>query len=95
MRRFTAREAARSFGAVLKAVDDPVVITLHGRPTHVLMRKQTYQALVEVSRAHFENSVLVGYGHALARFEAGDHESGIRILRQSNAWAKRVIEGKL
>jgi prevent-host-death family protein len=95
MRSFTAREAARNFGAVLKAADDPVAITWHGQRKFVLMPHLLYEAYVEVSRAHFRNRIVVGVQHALARFDAGDVDAGISILRQSNAWARRVVDGKV
>lgn len=95
MRSFTARAAARNFGAVLKAVDDPVAITWHGRPKFVLMPHLLYEAYVEVSRAHFSNRIVVGMQHALARFDAGEVDAGVSILRQSNAWARRVVDGKV
>ena len=94
MRRFTARHAARNFGAVLKAVDDPVIITWHGKPRYVLMPYLLYEAYADVARAHFDNRVIVSIRHALARFDAGEHDAGISILRQSNAWAKRIIENR-
>lgn len=95
MRSFTARQAARNFGEVLKSVDDPVLITWHGAPRFVLMPHLLYEAYRDISRAHFENRVLVSMRHALSRFDAGETDAGISILRQSNAWAKRVIDGKL
>lgn len=92
MRSFTARQAARHFGEVLKAAHDPVAITWHGRPKFVLMPHLLYEAYVDLSRAHFRNRVVVGMRHALARFDAGEIDAGISILRQSNAWARRVID---
>ena len=94
MRMFTAREAVRQFSKLLEAAEDPVGITVHGRPRFVLMTHAMYEALIAVSRAHFRHRVVVGMHQALARFDAGDTDAGVSILRQSNAWARRVLDGE-
>ncbi len=44
MRTFSARDAAKTFGAVLDAADDdPVVVHRHGRPRAVVMGWSLYQ----------------------------------------------------
>lgn len=96
MRIFAARDAARKFGALLQAAaDGPVGIAWHGSPRFVVVPLALYEAFVAVSRAHFERRVLVSVGDALARFDAGDVEAGVRILRQGNAWARRVLDLRL
>lgn len=92
MRRFTALEAKRNFGAFLKAADRFVTVTWRGRPRYVVMPYWAFEAYRSMWRENAINRVVVSVETALAKFEAGEERAGLAILREHNALARRLID---
>ncbi|GAB4518348.1 MAG: hypothetical protein Kow00133_03330 [Amphiplicatus sp.] len=92
MRIFTADEAKRNFGAMLKvAKDEIVLIRRHGRPLCVVMPYQAFRVYAQIVQTHKRHRVAVTLHSALAKFAAGDDEAGHEILLEANSLMHRLL----
>jgi hypothetical protein len=93
MKTFTASQASKRFGEVLRVADNELVqITRYGgRCRFVLASAQVYEALALIAKAHSENRVLVSMQSAVGRLMGSDEEDGIRRLRASSAMLQRFL----
>lgn len=88
-RTVTSKEALRSWKEVTdKALREPVVITSHGRPRHVLMAYEDYQRLSARDRQAYQIELLpddlasmLEAGLDDLRALDGDPEDGDAIIR--------------
>lgn len=94
MKSYTADEARRRFGEMLKLADQlPVEITRHGRrQRYVLMSAPVYEMYEEIRRAHAEERVLATVQSALGKLMNGKDEEGFRILRAGSAMMARFLQ---
>jgi|SRR6516164_8929886 prevent-host-death family protein len=85
----TAKEALRSWREVTdKALREPVVITSHGKPRHVLLAYEDYQRLKARERKAFQIEGLpddlakmLEAGLDALRAPEGVHEEGDTVIR--------------
>ncbi|MBI1365198.1 MAG: type II toxin-antitoxin system prevent-host-death family antitoxin [Alphaproteobacteria bacterium] len=90
---FTAYEARRNFGAVLKAADEgAVVISKHGRNGYVLMPMWAFVTYEHIRQANAEGRLAVSYDTAVAKYREGDRETAFKIIRETNSLMKRLLE---
>jgi hypothetical protein len=94
MKTFTASEASKKFGEVLRIADNELVqITRYsGRCRFVLASAQVYEALALIAKAHSERRVLVSMQSAVGRMMKSDDEDGVRRLEASNAMLRRFLD---
>lgn len=63
MQTVTANEAKQNFGQVIdKALQGPVSITKHGRPTVVITSDADYQELIDLKRKLLQAELREGFG---------------------------------
>jgi prevent-host-death family protein len=93
MKSFTAAQAKRCFGEMLKIADDmPLEITRHGRRRrYVLMSAHLFEAYEYVRHAHAEDRVLVTTQSALGKLLAGEEEKGFKQMRIASAMMARFL----
>ncbi len=94
MKSYTAAEASKKFGQVLKEADRiPVEITRHGRRArYVLMSAKIFEAYELIRHAHAEEKVLVTMESAIGKLLKGDNEDAFKRLRVSNATMRRFLD---
>ena len=93
MTRFTALQARRNFGAVLKAADDGfVIISKRGRDGYVLMPMWAFRTYERIREANVAGRIAVTTETALAKFRAGDDAAGLTIIRESNSLMKKLLD---
>ncbi|MEO0797288.1 MAG: type II toxin-antitoxin system Phd/YefM family antitoxin [Verrucomicrobiota bacterium] len=78
MQTFTANDAKQNFGQVMdNALQEPVSITKHGRPTVVITSESEYRELLKIKYEHLKADVQAG-------FESLDRGEGIAIQSESD-----------
>lgn len=88
---FTADEAKRRFGVLLKRAEDfPAFITRHGRLRYVVMSAQVFEALLIIARAHEENKIAVAANSAIARFAKQDVKGGVALVSEAHGQMRRI-----
>jgi prevent-host-death family protein len=94
MMSFTADDARRRFGKVLKLADDgPVEITRHGeRQRFIVMSRQVFDAFCLILHAHGEQRVLVTTTSALGKLlKDADDEEAFKRLKIGSAMMQRFL----
>ena len=62
METFTSHDAKQNFGRLIdKALQEPVSITKHGRPSVVVTSNAEYQELLAIKYGRLKEEVLVGF----------------------------------
>jgi prevent-host-death family protein len=70
MQTVTANDAKQNFGRIMDlALQTPVSVTKHGRPSVVITSEATYQELLAFKREHLQSEVRKGF-ESLDRGEA-------------------------
>jgi len=92
MRSFTADEAKRKFGELLRAADDNLVeISKHGRPAYVLMPMWCFETYDELLQAQDENRALAAAGAAVEELRAGNTDAGVNALKEADALMRDTL----
>lgn len=93
MKSYSATEASKRFGEMLKLADRlPIEITRHGRrQRYVLMSAPVYEMYEQIRQAHSEERVLATVQNALGKLMNGKDEEGFRILRAGSAMMARFL----
>jgi len=78
MQKFTANDAKQNFGQVMdSALQEPVSITKHGRPSVVITSDSEYRELLRIKYDRLKADVQAG-------FEALDRGEGIAIVSEND-----------
>lgn len=93
MKIFTADQAKRKFGELLKAADDGIVeISKRGRRAYVLMPARFFDVYEAIRQSQREQRVLLTAEAAMAKLRGGREEDGIKLVREANSLLRAMLD---
>jgi len=94
MRRYSATEASKKFGALLREADaGPVEIGRNGpRRRYVLMSREVFDVYETIREAHSRDRVLATFESAMGKLVDGERDKAFKLMRIGNALLGRWLD---